>query len=324
MTGPAAAPGVDALPVSLFGSVMGLAALSTSWCAAGTRGLPVWPAYIFGVLAVVGFAGLAVAYLVKIKRLRAAVEAEFATPLTRNFFGMPLICLLLLPPVIAPISRPLAAVSWSVGVGGMAIFACIQLSRWLAEPQQHRNVTPAWLVVAVGILDIPLAMPALDLRANSGFGVACLVIGFFFAIILYASIIKRYLFGPPAPVAQTPTLLIAAAPLAVGCSCYSTVAGGADRFAWALLMLAVATLAGLSIPVARHLVRTPFTLTWWSTGFPVAATAGAALHIAKDQHDMLADALAMSMLALATLLLSNLLLRTAISAANGKLWPRPA
>ena len=323
MTGVAPAPVVDALPVSLFGSVMGLAALSTAWRAAAARGLPDWPSDIFGVLAIAGFLGLAPAYLVKTKRRRAVVAAEFKQPLTRNFFGMPLICLLLLPPVIDPISRSLAALSWSVGVGGMEIFACIQLSRWISEPQQHSSVTPAWLVVAVGILDIPLAMPVLELRANSGFGVACLVTGAAVATVLYGYAIRRQMLGPPIPASQTPTLLIAAAPLAVGCSSYSIVAGGADQVAKVLLCLAVAALAVLSVPVGRHLARTPFTLTWWSTGFPVAAAAGAALHIANDCRGNVADALAIGLLGLATLLISGLLLRTARGAANGTLWPRP-
>lgn len=324
MNGLAPSPAVDPLPVSLFGSVMGLAALSTDWRAASALGLPAWPADIFGVLAVLGFAGLTAAYLAKAKRRRVAVEAEFEHPLTRNFFGMPLICLLLLPPVIEPVSRPLAALSWSVGVGGMAIFACIQLGRWLAEPRQRDGVTPAWLIMAVGILDIPLAMPALGLLATSGFGVACVVIGLSVAAALYVYAIRRYAFGPPLPAAQTPTLLIAVAPLAVGCSSYATVAGETNEFARALLVLAVATLAALFMPVGRYLARTPFALSWWGMGFPIAATAAAALHMSSDGRGPLGDALAIGLLTLATLAISGLLLSTAIGVASGRLWPRPA
>lgn len=309
----AASVTLDTLSVSLFASVMGLAALSIAWRAAATQLPPAQlPAGIFGVVAVIGFLALAAGYALKAIRHFAAVRDEFAHPTTRSFFGMPLICLLLLSSVVAPVSYAVAKASWYVGTAGMLVFSWSVVSHWLANPQQRATVTTAWLIVAVGILDIPLAMPTFELQLEDGFALVCVVVGLLLAAMLYSVIVPRYLFEPPPAAGQTPTLLIAVAPLAVGFSSYVTATGSVDLFAGALLIAAAIRLFGLLVPIGRYLIRSPFSLSWWATGFPIAATAGASVRCALATQQASSIVLALALLVLATAWISGLLLRTIV------------
>ena len=308
------------LPVSLFGAIMGLAALGIAWRAAAAQfALPGLTADAFSVAAVAGFLALAAGYAMKITRFPGVVRAEFGNPTTRNYFGMPLICLLLLSILIAPIAPATAVIGWLAGAVGMLVFAWAMVSHWLAQPQQRASVTTAWLVVAIGILDIPLAMPALGLASTRSVGLACVAVGLSLAAALYTVILPRYLFEPAPPAGQTPALLIAVAPFAVGCSSTLTVVPQAALFAQGLLAVAVTLLAALVVPVGHHMRRSPFRLSWWGTGFPVAATAGAALRYASVTHMTSDIALAGGVLVLATVLISWLLLRTLVGAFSGGL-----
>jgi hypothetical protein len=68
----------DDLPVSLFGSVMGLTALSIAWRLANQRyGIPLSTANIIGAVAMIAFVVISVCYLVKLLKSRDAVRAEF-------------------------------------------------------------------------------------------------------------------------------------------------------------------------------------------------------------------------------------------------------
>ena len=70
------------LPVSLFGSVMGLCGLSLAWRLAATEfGLPAWIGEVLGLVAAGVFVALAVAYAIKCVESPAAVRAEFARTL---------------------------------------------------------------------------------------------------------------------------------------------------------------------------------------------------------------------------------------------------
>lgn len=302
------------VPVSAFALAMSLSALSLAWRTAAALGVdPDIPASVFGVAACLGFTILTGFYATKWAHRPAAVRAEFDDPITRNFFGMPLISLLLLAIVIAPVSRTFALAIWAFGGVGMVIFAWMVVTRWLRQPQQPMTVSTAWLIVAVGILDIPLAMPALSIPMRTDLGLICLAVGLALAAMLYVVIVLRFMFGPPPPAAQMPTVLIAAAPLAVGCSAYMAVLARADAFALILLGLAVVTLAGLLLPVGTSIRRSKFSLSWWGTGFPVAATAVAALRYAADTQAPHAALLASALLIAATAQISGLLALTITS-----------
>ncbi|MCX5545280.1 hypothetical protein M3A49_38555 [Paraburkholderia sp. CNPSo 3076] len=93
----------------MFGSVMGLAGLSSAWRLAHRMyGMPLWIAQLIGVLAVLAFLMIGFGYAMKWVTGPDAVKAEFNHPIAGNLFGTLFISLLLLPIPLADLSVPLA------------------------------------------------------------------------------------------------------------------------------------------------------------------------------------------------------------------------
>ncbi|WGE30890.1 SLAC1 anion channel family protein (plasmid) [Edwardsiella tarda] len=312
---------LDYLPIALFGSVMGLAGLATSWqLAERFFGLPNWISQGIGLFALLVFVVLSFAYLIKAISNYTVVRAEFRHPIAGNLFGTPLISLLLLPIIIANYNLLLARTVWVIGAVGMVWFAWFSVMRWLSQRQQTAHATPAWMVPVVGLLDLPLAMPALQWQSSyPQVMMFALSIGLFFALPLFTLITARLLFDTPLPVALQPSLLILLAPFSVGFSSYVTTFGQVDTFADALYML---TLFMLCVLIGRiqNLPRTcPFRLSWWSVGFPLASSVGCALRYAAHHPSPLSQGIALLLLAGVSLLLLWMVVRTLHGIVRGRL-----
>ena len=313
-------PMLDYLPVGLFGSVMGLTGLSVAWRLAHLRyGVPEGIALAVAAIAVLAFLLVLAGYAMKLVTAPAAVRAEFRHPIAGNLFGTLLISLLLLPIVLAPFARLLAQIVWVIGAVGMVLFAWLIVSRWMSDRQQVAHATPAWIVPVVGMLDVPLALPALGLPPMHGLMVLSVAVGLFLALPVFTLIFSRLLFEPPLPDALKPSLLILLAPFAVGYSAYTVTAGQTDLFAEALYMLTLFMLAVLLGQLRNLPLCCPFRVSWWAVSFPLAASSIAALRFAMAQPGMITDGIAIALLALATLVIAALLGRTVLGIARGEL-----
>jgi len=310
----------DYVPVGLFGSVMGLTGLSVAWRLAHARyGTPDWVADAVGALAVAAFVAVLAGYVAKSITSPGAVVAEFRHPIAGNLFGTILISLLLLPIVLAPVSLPLAQAMWCVGAVGMLAFAWLIVSRWMGERQQVAHATPAWIIPVVGMLDVPLALPSLGLPPLHDAMVLGLAVGLFFAVPLFTLVFSRLVFEPPLPDALQPSLLILVAPFAVGFSAYVVTSGHVDLFAEALYALTLFVLAVMLGRLGKLRTCCPFRVAWWAVSFPLAAAAIAGLRFAAAEPGWLADAIALALLALATVTIAGLLVRTLVGVARGEL-----
>jgi tellurite resistance protein len=201
----------------------------------------------------------------------------------------------------------------------MLVFAWIIVNRWMSSRQQVAHATPAWIVPVVGLLDVPLAIPSLDLAQFHGLMVFALAVGLFFAIPLFTLIFSRLIFEPQLPEALRPTLLILAAPFAVGFSAYVTVEGEIDLFASALCMLTLFVIAVLLLQLMYLPLCCPFRVSWWAVSFPLSAAAVAALRYADAHTGIITDAIAIALLAFATLTIIGLTMRTLAGVAKGEL-----
>lgn len=313
-------PRFDYLPVSLFGSVMGLSGLSVGWRLASARyGLPVLIGDAIGWSALAAFVALALAYGVKAVTARQAVLAEFRHPIAGNLFGTVLISLLLLPFVLRSFSPVLAAAVWVLGAAGMVLFAFLVVSRWMGSRHQLAHATPAWIVPVVGLLDVPLAAPVLGLPHTQTLMMFSLSVGLFFAIPLFTLVFARLVFEEPLAAAQRPTLMILVAPFAVGFSSYVATFGRIDGFAEALFLIALFVFAVLVGRLRDLPLCCPFRVSWWAVSFPVAAMAVAALRYAEHVQTIAADALALLLLGLATSIIAGLVVRTLVGIARSEL-----
>jgi tellurite resistance protein len=296
---------LDYLPVSLFGAVMGLTGLSVAWRLARVRySVPDVIADSIGALAVAAFLAMAVAYTIKWLTAADVVKAEFQHPIAGNLFGTIFVSSLLLPIVLAPVSLLLARLLWGAGAIGMVIFAWMIINRWMSDRQQFAHATPAWIVPVIGLLDIPLALPALQLESLRGVMVFGLAVGLFFSSPLFTLIFQRLLFEPPMPEALRPTLLILVAPFSVGYSSYVATIGQTDLFAQSLYIL---TLFMLSVLLGRL------------RNLPLAASAIAALKFSAVSPGWATDSIAVVLLIFSTLVIGALLVRTVMGIARGEL-----
>ena len=263
-----AAPGrpmLDYLPVGLFGSVMGLTGLSVAWRLAQAQyGTPGWVSQAIAATAVLAFVSLLMGYGIKLATAPDAVRAECRHPIAGNLFGTVSISLLLLPIVVAPYLRLLTQALWITGALSMILFAWFVVSRWMSDRQQVAHATPAWIIPVVGLLDVPLALPSLELPPMHGLMVFALAVGLFFAVPLFTLVFSRLVFEPPLPDALKPSLLILVAPFAVGYSAYTVIVCQADLFAEALYMLMLFVLALLLGQLWHLAVCCPFRVSWWA------------------------------------------------------------
>ena len=309
------------LPVALFGSVMGLTGLSSAWTlAAAHLGAPAWIHQVIGAVAVMAFIALLAAYATKLIFAPDAVRAEFNHPIASNLFGTFIISVLLLPLVIAPVALRLAQAMWAIGAVGMLAFAWLIVDRWMHDVQQPEHATPAWIVPVVGMLDVPLAMPVLDLPPELQivrvFGLA---LGLFFALPLFTLILGRLIFQPQMPPALQPTLLILLAPFSVGVSTYAVTTQRIDLFAESLFMVALFLLLVL-VGRLRLLLRCcPFRVTWWAVSFPLASMSIAALRMADAFKSQAADGVAWALLVFVSAVIGWLTFRTLAGIVRGEL-----
>jgi tellurite resistance protein len=311
---------LDYLPIGFFGSVMGLVGLSAAWRAAThLYGLPEAIADGTGAVAVAVFASLALGYGWKCLTAWPAVKAEFEHPIAGCMFGTAAISLLLLPIVMVHASREIAFGMWVVGAVGMVFLALLTLSRWISRRQQMPHATPAWIIPVVGLLDVPLAMPALGLPASSELGVLSLAVGLFFAVPIFTLVFARLLFEAPMPDDLRPSLMILVGPFAVGYSTYITVTAAHDLFAQMLYALTLFILAML-FGQMRYLVSCcPFRVAWWAVGFPLSASALCCVRVAGQSPSLFTNCVALLLLCVASLVILGLFLRTLKGVLSGEL-----
>jgi tellurite resistance protein len=308
------------LPVALFGAVMGLTGLSVAWGIAQRRyGLGEWISDVVGVIAVLSFVAMAIAYAIKAATAPGKVMAEFEHPVAVNTFATGWVSLLLLPIILASVYLELARILWVIGAVGITLLALYIVGRWISRQHQTAHATPAWILPVVGMLDLPLAVPYLSLPHAEELMIIGFAVGTFFAIPLFTLIFARLVFDAPLPTALEPSLLILVAPFAVDTSTYLATTGQFDLFATSLYVLTIFTLIVL-VARLRHLGSCcPFRVAWWAVSFPLAACAIAALKFAVAKPGWATDGIAIGLLTLATVVILWLLWRTLRGIAKGEL-----
>ena len=307
------------LPVSLFGSVMGLSGLALAWrLAHRSLGAPAFVDEAIGAFAVVVFLLISSGYLTKLVKHPEAVHAEFHHPVAGNFFGTIVISALLLSAIIGPYSVPAASTIWTVGVLATFALCFVAVSRLLKGQIDAAHAVPAWIIPCVATLDIPVTGGQMPMAWAVEINLLAGAIGSVLALVLFAMIVSRLVHRDPLAPAMTPSLMILVAPFAVGFLAYSNMVGSIDRFAALLFYFGLFMFAVVAPKVFRPSVK--FSPAWWAIGFPMAALANAALKYAEFRANGPLWVLATMLLGALSLALATLTVRTVRIAFNGKLF----
>jgi tellurite resistance protein len=257
-----------------------------------------------GAIALVVLIG---AYLAKLLRHPHSVKEDFTNPVTMGFCGALPVGMSLVAGGLAPYSGSLANILWW---GSFALLLCFQvwaLVRWLSGGIELAQVNAGWLIVVVGGIVLPGPGIALGYEeaARFAFGVSASA-----APVLMALLFYRAVTGPALPPALRPSWFILLVPpsliYANGVALYPGAAFLEGLFPFALV-LCLALLI-----YSRQLARWPFGPPWWAFTFPLDALAYAAVRYAQEHPSALSKSIAGIALALATLFVVLVLVRTLI------------
>jgi tellurite resistance protein len=315
-----AGPGASlrSLPVNLFGAVMGLSGLALAWrAAAGTYGLPALIGEAIGAFALLVFVVLGLAYLGKLALHFEAVAGEFRHPVLGNFFGTIPIAVLLLSAVLAPYGEALAEAFWVAGSAATVLLGFVIVARLLRGNLDRALAVPAWLIPGVATLDIVVAGAHMPFAWAHEVNLFSLAVGAVLAAVFFTVIKARLIHREPLAPPMVPSLMILIAPFEVGFLAYTNTTGTVDAFASLLFYGGLFLFVVIAPKVFRSSV--PFTPGFWAIGFPMAALANAALKYSAATGGWFLVAIADIVLAILTIALLVLTVRTLHMLFSGRL-----
>lgn len=310
---------VKHVPINLFASVMGLAGLSLAWRLAHSAfGSDAMIGDAIGLLAVVAFMLIGLSYLAKWIKYPEAVASEFIHPISGNFFGTFNIALLMLSAVLSPFNTALGQIVWIVGTMTTLVLGYIVMSRLLSIKQDPTHAAPVWLIPGVAALDVTVAGGSMPFTWAPEINLFATAVGTMLALAFFTLIMSRLIHHDPLPVPLRPSLLILTAPFEVGFLAYTNLVGHVDMFAALLFYFGLALFVVLFFKVFRR--STTFGLSWWAASFPMAALGNAALKYALAKGSWPTMLIAALVLALISVAIGAILLRTLHHLLTGRLF----
>ncbi|MFV0680371.1 C4-dicarboxylate ABC transporter [Ottowia sp.] len=285
-----------------FAIVMSLCGLALAWnratVALGEMATGV--ALALAVAAVLAFVALTLLSLVRWQHYGEAVAGDLKHPVRHAFFAaMPVSLILLATVGVALLGHQgwLAALWWIGSISQLGVTLWV-LARWLnadkAQQPGWAALTPALFIPVVGNVLAPLAGPTLGATAWSA---AQFGLGVLLWPVLLALLLVRIASQGMWPARLLPATFISiASPAVIGSGVLQL--GGPTVLAWMCWGVALFFVLW-SLQISRQMLVQPFSIGFWSLGFPLAAFATLSLRLAM-QHPA-AQAPAMIALALASL-----------------------
>ena len=317
---------VARLQPGLFAMPLGTLGLAGAWRRVAAFDGPQAPAH--GVADALLWLGLALLALllalwaVRLVRHGALIRAEWDHPVQAALSALLPVSVLLAVALVVPRWEGWQALAWPLALASLAMMGVLA---WRVVARLSTGRIPAELVTPA--LYVPTVagglVGALALSALGQAGWAALLFGMGLSAwaLLEMRVLNR-LFDGPLPPPLRPTLGVEMAPAAVGTLALATL--------WPL-MPAEALVVCLGIasgPILAVLTRwrywsaVPFSAGFWSFSFPIAAMAAAIAETVR--RGGWPPEVAWIAVALASMLIAYLALRTLVLLAQGRLLPAPA
>jgi len=301
-------------PVAWFAMIMGLGGLTIAWLRteeilALSFSISPWLLGLTTGLFIV----LMVGYSIKVVKYRGEAAAEWRHPVKMNFVPTISIALILLSIAWLPFSAPYSKLLWLSGTALHLVLTLHVITQWMHRTQfEIAHLNPAWFIPVVGNILIPIAGVQHAPAEISWFFFS---IGIVFWPVLLAIIFNRVIFHGSLPERLMPTLFILIAPPAVGFLSYVKLTGEVDAFA-RILYYAALFFTILLIGQVRWFARLKFYLSWWAYSFPLAAITISSLVMFKHTGNPLFLRLSGILLAITTVVIAALFIRTGIAVAR--------
>lgn len=325
---PASHNRLEHFPITFYATTMGLGGFTLALrAAAKPLGLGPLPYQVMFVVTAAIFVLISLFYLAKAIKHPHGVNAEWHHPIRLSFFPTIAISLLLLSIIAMTVSMPLALMLWLIGTTLQGIMTLAVVTNWIGTRSfQHGQLNPAWFIPAVGNVIVPVAGAQLGFIEISWLFFSA---GMIFWLVLLTLVFNRLIFHDPLPGRLQPTLVILVAPPAVAFIAWLRLTGeriipgaetghGVDPFAHILLSLAYVFAALVAVQIPR-ILRLPFAMSFWALSFPFAALTIATFLHAEYAHSDAHLRIATALLALLTLLIVGLVVRTVIGITRGEI-----
>ena len=295
------------LPITLFAMVMGLTGLALAWQnLASPFALAQLISLFIAALSSLLFIALLISYAAKTILYPTQVVADIKHPIRINFFPTVSISLLLMAvywqawPAIA---RPI----WLFGAALQLFATLFVMSSWLHHNHyQVVHVNPSWFIPVVGNIIAPIGGVAFGFIEISCFFFS---VGLLYWLVLFTVILNRLILHESLPPKLLPMMFILLAPPSIGFVSYTLLSGELDTFARFLYYSAlfIALLLTASLP---RFGKLPFFLSSWAYSFPLAALTVASQRFASLSGFSAIALVAKLLLALLTVLIIWLLIKT--------------
>lgn len=297
---------------------MGIAGLSIAWRLASHEfGVSSLLSDAAGTVAVIVFLVLSAGYIVKAVKHPDAVISEFRHPIAGNFFGTITIGILLLSTVVAELSQTLSEVVWTVGSIATVVLSFTIASRLLQGKIDATHAVPAWLIPGVATLDITVAGGTMPMAWAHEVNMFALAVGTMIALLFFTMIMSRMIHHEPLTAGMVPSLMILMAPFEVGFLAYTNFTQHVDAFSGLLFYFGLFIFLTLAPKI--FFKRIPFAANWWAISFPLAALTSASLKYAMFVHAWPLTVLAIILLAVLSIAIVLLFVRTLHILFNGRL-----
>ena len=308
--------GLAHLPLALFAVPMGVGGLGLAWREAA-RVLAA-PGFIgetlLGLSALIWLCLLGL-HTVRLVRHPEALAADLRHPVRSAFAGAVTIGLMIASAALLPRAVGLARAVWVVAVVSHVAIAAWTVRDLLVSPREPAALTPLLLIPLVGNILAPL------FGTKLGFETASLLmfgLGAALWVFLQPLLLLRLMTGTPLPPKLKPTIVILLAPPAVGALALAQLTGGFGPLPLAVFGFA-AFVALVIATLAPHLLQAPFALSAWAWTFPLAAFTVSALAAAHAYPADWQVPLLWGLLALTSVIVGLVFVRTAQLAASGAL-----
>lgn len=308
------------IPVSLFGSVLGITGLGLAWRkAVPVLGVAPWIGEVLIFAGVLVFAWVAAAYGVKIMRAPHAVREEMDDPKRISFAATAPLSLQLFAAGVLPLDQVIAKLMWAAAAAAQFILLLIIMSQWMRGGHPRRIFQPSLLLPAAGLLLGPATAYQLGFVE---IGWMMFSLGMLLWLLFLVLLFDRLFFDMPLTDEERPLLALLITPPALAFISYTALnqqlIDGFARFLFYVMVFFVIII----LSQYSRFSRLRFSPRWWSFTFPAAAAAGAAMEYRLAVGTNFPAGFCVALLALASGLVAYCAARTVTGLQSGDLFKR--
>lgn len=289
--------------------VMGLGGLSIVWFnIENIINTKMYIGHVILVACSIYFLFIFFALLVKTLAWPKIVSKEMGQLDIFNYYTAVPISILVLSSGYYFVSIEIARWLWVVGTATQFIFTINAMKMWHSTVFKIEEYTPSWFLPVVGTMLIPVNGVKFGFTNISWlfFSVGC-----YYWILMSAIIFYRLIFVAQMPINKKPTVIMLAAPPAVGCMAYVSLnAGSIDNFSKILYFLGIFIIISFLVRIFEFRKIT-FSIAWWSYTFPVAANAISSLSMFAVNNSKIYFTIGLGCATITSLIVAVVLLKTA-------------